>query len=101
MIRPWTVILSLVSPLVSFTLVYALPKDGSFENTAVVRTVELAGSTTHVTTSYQFKPLQGKETSYWFALSEADAARTSWMEAKWKGSKQALNIEQFGFAAKK
>jgi oligosaccharyltransferase complex subunit alpha (ribophorin I) len=95
------VLLSLVTPFVSFTLVYALPNDGSFENTAVVRTVELAGSTTHVTTSYQFKALRGAEKKYWFTLSEHDGGRTSWMEAKLKGSKQTLKVEQFGLTPKK
>jgi oligosaccharyltransferase complex subunit alpha (ribophorin I) len=78
-------------------LAVALPSlalaDHSFENTAIVRTVDLLGSIVHVTTTYAVKALQGAST-YTIALSEEDAERTSFIEVKVKGGKDVLPLKQ-------
>ncbi|KAG1907193.1 Ribophorin I [Suillus fuscotomentosus] len=78
--RWWTLPLFLVSALApSFSL--AGP---AFENTAIVRTIELGGSLVHVSTTYAVKALEPGQTTYQIALSKAERAKTSWLEAKVK-----------------
>lgn len=68
-----------------------------FENTAVVRTIELGGPTVHVTTTYAVRATEAGVSKYTFSLSEEDAGRASWIEARVKGQKEALTIERYGF----
>lgn len=88
-------LVSLLSLLIA-AVVSVQSFSSSFENTAVVRTVELGGSTTHVTTTYQVRALENDIQQYVFVLSADDAARTSWLEAKVKGSSSTLKLEATG-----
>ncbi|KAI0736193.1 oligosaccharyl transferase alpha subunit [Fomitopsis betulina] len=72
----------------------------SFENTAVVRTIDLGGSLVHVTTTYAVKALENGATVYTLALAEREHERTSWLEAKIKGQQDILPLESTGFDAK-
>ncbi|KAG8852376.1 dolichyl-diphosphooligosaccharide--protein glycosyltransferase subunit 1 [Tulasnella sp. 330] len=65
----------------------------TFENTAIVRSVDLGGATTQVTTTYQVRALQDGSQQYFFTLSADDAARVSWVEAKVKGNGTPLKLE--------
>ncbi|RPD67302.1 oligosaccharyl transferase alpha subunit [Lentinus tigrinus ALCF2SS1-7] len=69
----------------------------SFENTAIVRTVELGGALVHVTTTYAVKALEDGSSVYTIALAEQEHAHTSWLEAKLKGESERLPLEDFGF----
>jgi oligosaccharyltransferase complex subunit alpha (ribophorin I) len=68
----------------------------SFENTAIVRTIEPAGALVHVTTTYAVKLLEEGAHRYIIALSERDAQKTSWMEAKIKNNPALLTIKEHG-----
>ena len=69
----------------------------SFENTAIVRTIDLGGSLVHVTTTYAVKALENDATVYTLALAEREHERTSWLEAKIKGQQDILPMESAGF----
>ncbi|TFK87076.1 oligosaccharyl transferase alpha subunit [Polyporus arcularius HHB13444] len=69
----------------------------SFENTAIVRTVELGGALVHVTTTYAVKALEDGSSVYTIALAEREQAHTSWLEAKLKGESERLPLEDFGY----
>ena len=95
MVRLWqsralTLLLGLLVP----ALVSA---EHSFENTAIVRTVELGGSLVHVTTTYAVKALEDGSSVYTIALGEQEHAHTSWLEAKLKGQTDRLPLEDFGY----
>ncbi|KAG2118751.1 Ribophorin I [Suillus discolor] len=88
--RWWTLPLFLVSALApSFSL--AGP---AFENTAIVRTIELGGSLVHVSTTYAVKALEPGQTTYQIALSKVERAKTSWLEAKVKGQTTPLKLSE-------
>ena len=70
--------------------------DHSFENTAIVRTVELGGSLVHVTTTYAVKALEDDSSIYTIALGEDEQKKTSWIQAKMKGETVPLQLENFG-----
>ncbi|KAF8559115.1 Ribophorin I [Imleria badia] len=93
MLRRWrTLSLLLVSSLLpSFSL--AGP---AFENTAIVRTVELGGSLVHVSTTYAVKALEPGQTVYHVALGKDEREKTSWIEAKVKGQARPLEIADLG-----
>ena len=61
-----------------------------FENAAVVRTVELDGALTHVTTRYSVRALEDDASKYIFALGEDDGKLTSWIQAKVKGGDELV-----------
>ncbi|KAI0068710.1 oligosaccharyl transferase alpha subunit [Artomyces pyxidatus] len=82
----WLVLLCLLSQ----SLVFAAH---SFENTAIVRTVELGGSLVHVTTTYAVKSLEAGSQKYVIALGEKEGKSTSYLEAKLKGQNDALVVE--------
>ncbi|KAA1466496.1 oligosaccharyl transferase alpha subunit [Dentipellis sp. KUC8613] len=90
MTQRWRTIPLLLVSLLSPSLVYAAH---SFENTAVVRTVELGGALVHVTTTYAVKSLENGSQDYVVSLSEAEAEKTSWIEAKIKGQSETLSIQ--------
>lgn len=69
----------------------------SFENTAIVRTVELGGSLVHVTTTYAVKALEAGSSVYTIALEPEQKERTSWAEAKIKGQPKALGLQDLGY----
>jgi oligosaccharyltransferase complex subunit alpha (ribophorin I) len=66
-----------------------------FENTAILRTVELGGSTVQVTTSYTVKSLGQGSSTYFISLSEDEHKRTSWIDAKIKGSAEQLEVKSY------
>ncbi|EAU84778.1 oligosaccharyltransferase alpha subunit [Coprinopsis cinerea okayama7 len=66
----------------------------AFENTAIVRTVELGGSVVHVTTTYAVRALENNVKTYTVALGAGDRAKTSWLEAKIKGQDKPLDIKE-------
>ncbi|KAJ7179143.1 Ribophorin I [Mycena filopes] len=76
----------------------AVARADSFENTAIVRTVELGGSLVQVTTTYAVKALQANANVYTIALGDAEKQATSWFEAKVKGQPKALATVDRGFA---
>ncbi|KAH7929440.1 Ribophorin I [Leucogyrophana mollusca] len=82
-------LVGLLSP--SFTL--AGP---AFENTAIVRTVELGGSLVHVSTTYAVRALEPGQTVYQIALGKDEREKTSWIEAKVKGQQTSLKVEELG-----
>lgn len=94
MARHWQATLSAVFlVLLNHALVFASP---SFENTAIVRTIELGGSLVHVTTTYAVKALE-EASIYTIALGEDEQKKTSWLEAKIKGQAGALPLEPVGY----
>ncbi|KAG2141696.1 Ribophorin I [Suillus bovinus] len=88
--RWWTLPLLFVSALApSFSL--AGP---AFENTAIVRTIELGGSLVHVSTTYAVKALEPGQTTYQIALGKTERTKTSWLEAKVKGQTTPLELRE-------
>lgn len=77
---------------------YALASH-SFENTAIVRTIELAGSLIHLKTTFAARALETGTLIYTFALGKEDGERTSFMEARFRGEDTPLEIQKFGFNA--
>lgn len=65
----------------------------SFENVAIVRTIELGGSLVHVTTTYAIKALENGSQKYTITLGEDEWDKSSWLEAKIKGQNTPLNVE--------
>jgi hypothetical protein len=72
--------------------VVALQHGHHFENTAIVRAVDLGGSLVHVTTTYAIKALTDGSDIYTIALTPEEKAKTSWVQVKAKGQQQALDI---------
>ncbi|KAI9513334.1 oligosaccharyl transferase alpha subunit [Russula earlei] len=85
-LRTW--LLALAS--FSFTLVSAAAH--SFENTAIVRTVDLGGSLVHVTTTYAIRALENDATQYVVSIGEEESRSVSWFEAKLKGQSEPLTF---------
>jgi len=69
----------------------------TFENTAIVRTVELGGSLVHVTTTYAIKAIKADSKIYTIALGAEEMQKTSWLEAKIKGKQSTLAVSGHGF----
>ena len=69
----------------------------SFENTAIVRTVELGGALVHVTTTYAIKAIEAGSKTYTIALGAEEVQKTSWLEAKIKGQQSTLAVSGHGF----
>ncbi|KAF5388240.1 hypothetical protein D9615_000405 [Tricholomella constricta] len=67
----------------------------SFENTAIVRTVELGGSVVHVTTTYAIKATQPGAKVYTIALGLEEKQKTSWLEVKVKGQQTPLDVVHY------
>ena len=72
----------------------------SFENTAIVRTVELGGSLVHVTTTYAIKALEDGSSIYTLAVPHGEHEKTSWLEVKIKGQSAVLPFDIVGQDAK-
>ncbi|KAF8165352.1 oligosaccharyl transferase alpha subunit [Crassisporium funariophilum] len=92
-------------PTLSFFLILsvtsAFASSQSFENTAIVRSVELGGSVVHVTTTYAIKALEDGVKSYTFALGRDEKTKTSWLEATVKGQREALPMTEHAFDSDK
>ena len=86
--------LSLIAP----SFVFA---SQAFENTAIVRTIELGGSLVHVTTTYAVKVLEVGSSVYTVALGPEERKKTSWVEARVKGQSQSLALEELGYDDKR
>ncbi|KAK0206551.1 oligosaccharyl transferase alpha subunit [Desarmillaria ectypa] len=80
------------SPFILLGLVFsALPAiSHSFENTAIVRTVDLGGSLVHVTTTFAARSLEPDASIYTIALGEQEEEKTSWLDIKVKGQQDSL-----------
>lgn len=98
MARRWRTCLSFL--FLSLTAPALVSAEHSFENTAIVRTVELGGSLVHLTTTYAVRALEDGSSIYTIALSEKEQQKTSWIQAKIKGQAVALELEHFGFSPK-
>jgi len=61
-----------------------------------LRTVELGGSLTYLSTTYQVKALKDDVSAYIVSLSESEYAVTSWIEAKVKGQNKPLHLTLLG-----
>ena len=68
----------------------------TFENSAIVRTVELGGSLTYVSTTYAVKSLKEDTTAYIVSISEHEHETTSWIQAKIKGQAKPLEFSLLG-----
>ena len=90
-LRSWLHLPVLALASLSCTLVSAASH--SFENTAIVRTVDLGGSLVSVTTTYAIRALDDDAQRYVVSLGEKEAASVSWLEAKLKGQSKPLQIE--------
>ena len=89
-LRGWYRLPVLALAILSSTLVSALPH--SFENTAIVRTVDLGGSLVYVATTYAIRALEDGATQYVVSLGEKEAQAVSWFEAKLKGQSEPLKV---------
>lgn len=68
----------------------------SFENSGVVRSIDLGGSLVHITTTYAAKALESGADVYTIALGKDEHSKTSWLEAKVKGQPKLLQITDHG-----
>ena len=90
-------VLLLLSLLCTFLPVFsAVHNDNKFENTAIVRTVELGGSLVHVRTTYAVRATQNGAKAYTIALGAQEASKTHLMEVRAKGHKDLLEVESVG-----
>lgn len=94
MIRRWRTLpnLLLVSALTPTFSLASL----SFENTAIVRSIELGGSLVHVSTTFAVKALQPGQSTYQILLGKAERAKTSWLDVKVKGQTVPLKVAELG-----
>ncbi|ESK95992.1 oligosaccharyltransferase alpha subunit [Moniliophthora roreri MCA 2997] len=93
MLRCWRALSLLLLSSVSSTLSASLQ---SFENSAIVRTVDLGGSLVHVTTTFAAKSLQPDADQYTIALSNEELVKISWLEVKVKGQPKPLVVSYGG-----
>ncbi|KAI0278844.1 oligosaccharyl transferase alpha subunit [Russula aff. rugulosa BPL654] len=89
-LRGWRRLPVLALAILSSTFVSALPH--SFENTAIVRTVDLGGSLVYVATTYAIRALEDGAQQYVVSLGEKEAQAVSWFEAKLKGQSEPLKV---------
>ncbi|TFK75916.1 Ribophorin I [Pluteus cervinus] len=64
----------------------------SFENTNILRTVELGGSQVQITTTFAIKALQPNAKTYTLALDVDEQEKTSWLEVRLKGQQEGLEM---------
>ncbi|KAJ3722971.1 Ribophorin I [Lentinula raphanica] len=70
-----------------------------FENSAIVRTIDLGGSLVHVTTTFALKALKDAVNVYTITLTEEEIFNTSWLEVNVKGKQHPLTITYSGAPA--
>lgn len=87
MLQRWRVFICSFLPLVA---------SQSFENSAIVRTVDLGGALVHVATTFAAKALQSDSKTYTIALSETEISKTSWLEVRIKGKDDMLPVTTRG-----
>ncbi|KAG6821283.1 hypothetical protein H0H93_002393 [Arthromyces matolae] len=73
----------------------------SFENTAIVRAVELGGAVVHVTTTYAIKATQSNAKVYTIALGPEEKVKTSWIDVRVKGQQTSLPTSDYKFDSKR
>lgn len=100
-ILPWLRWSTALFLFLSLTCAAGNAASPSFENMAIVRTVELNGALTHITTRYTIRALQDDAGEYTFALGKADGELTTWMQAKVKGAEDELALKPNGFDSKR
>ena len=88
-----------LSVFLFFRTVFALNVPASFENTAIVRTVELGGSAVHVTTSISTRSLANNNAKYFFVLPKEQDSLSKWIEVTIKGNPTSLVVEKHGIDA--
>ncbi|KAF9075832.1 Ribophorin I [Rhodocollybia butyracea] len=97
MLRLWNAISCLL-------LASALPalsaQTQSFENSAIVRTIELGGSLVHVTTTFAVKALKADASVYTITIPAEEIYITNWLEVKVKGNQEPLTVTYSGSAGK-
>ncbi|KAF9247041.1 Ribophorin I [Melanogaster broomeanus] len=93
MLRRWRTFALLLAGSLLPSLSLAGP---AFENTAIVRSIELGGSLVHVSTTYAVKALEPGQTVYHIALGKDEREKMSWIEAKIKGQMKPLDIYELG-----
>lgn len=86
-------LLSLLLSVISYAL-----GDHSFENEAIVRTVELGGAVVRTKTTYAVRALDAASSIYVFAVSADEHEKLAGMEAKIKGGER-LALQNYGFNA--
>lgn len=84
----------LLLQLISWASLSTADNSPAFENTIVTRTIELGGSSSHVTTSYSIRSLEEGTSTYWFALGGDEVYQTSWIEANIKGRSEKLEVQR-------
>lgn len=67
-----------------------------FENSGIVRSVELGGSLTSTSTTYAVKALKDDANAYIITMSEDEFAVTSFVSAKIKGQTRPLVFSLLG-----
>jgi oligosaccharyltransferase complex subunit alpha (ribophorin I) len=90
-LRSWLRLPVLALATLSCTLVSATSH--SFENTAIVRTVDLGGSLVSVTTTYAIRALDDGAQKYVVSFGEKEAESIGWFEAKLKGQRNPLPVK--------
>lgn len=78
------VVLGLLPSFARFALALKVP--AAFENTAIVRQVELGGTLSSATTTYTVRALSDGAQEYVLTLSKEEGDKTSWFVPKLKGS---------------
>lgn len=78
---------------VTFTWSLVSAASHPFENTAIVRTVDLGGSLVYVTTTFAIRALDNGAQQYVVSLGEKEAQSVSWFEAKFKGKTEPLPVK--------
>jgi len=91
-LRSWLRLPVLALATLSCTLVSATSSH-SFENTAIVRTVDLGGSLVSVTTTYAIRALDDGAQKYVVSFGEKEAESIGWFEAKLKGQRNPLPVK--------
>lgn len=81
-------------PLILSVFIHTAFSLPSFENTVILRTIELGGSVVHVTTSYTIRALEDEQKVFTVVLGRDEKAKTSWVEAKVKGQKEPLELKE-------
>jgi len=81
---------------ISSVCIAANSKPPSFENTAIVRTIELDGALTHITTRFSVHALEDGAKDYVFVLGKEEGEATTWVEARMKDSEETLPLKENG-----
>ena len=88
------VFLGLLPSLARFALALNVPT--SFENTAIVRQVDLGATLATVTTTYTVRALEDGAIKYRITLSREEGSITSWAEARLKDHTPYLLLKANG-----